>query len=185
MCNCGARRRAPDGGGGRSIPSAAARAPMNRRAPPSPRTPPPRMINGIQVRDPAIWGPPLWAVLHGMAEFGAATIPFSDWQELAAALRTSLPCEECSLHYQRWYRVRLPPPTGPIAQWLLDLHNDVNRRRRQPAWTAAQLTAHYAARDRVMEAVQMRERVEGLRGIIGTAAVDVMARMAGKMVVPS
>lgn len=141
------------------------------------------MINGIQVRDPAVWGAPLWAVLHGLAELGATKIPFSDWRELTAVLQTSLPCEECSRHYQRWYRVRPPVETQPIRQWLLDLHNDVNRRRRVAIWTPEQLTAHYAGIDRVMESVQMRERVEKLRELVGAAAVNVMARMAAALAV--
>jgi Erv1 / Alr family len=188
MCNCGGGRRrgvAAGGGGlpGRAVGSRMVTAgAMRRAAPPSPRTPPPRMINGIQVRDTAAWGPPLWAVLHGLAEYGAETIPLSDWQALITALQTGLPCPECTAHYQRW--CRLHPLTVP-RRWLLDLHNEVNRRRRVSAWTEEQLTASFAGVDHIMEAVQMAERVEKLRDLIGPAALEVLVRMAAAVTGPA
>lgn len=154
---------------------------MRRAAPPSPRTPPPRMINGIQVRDTAVWGPPLWGVLHGLAEYGTETLLLSDWQALITALQTGLPCPDCTSHYQRWCRGHPLTDVASVRRWFLDLHNEVNRRRRVPVWTDEQLTASYAGVDRIMEAVQMGERVEKLRDLIGPAALEVLTRMAAAL----
>lgn len=188
MCNCGARRRAAGGAGGgipgrsigTTVRSAMATGGATRRvaAPPSPRTPPPRMINGIQVRDTSVWGAALWEVLHGLAEFGGETIPFSDWQELIVALQTGLPCPDCSTHFQRWCRLHPLTESHTARRWLLDLHNDVNRRLRKELWTVDELTKHYSGVDHIMEGVQMAERVDKLRDLIGPAALEVLKRMA-------
>ena len=173
MCNCGSRRRVAGGPPGRAVMGTARRA-----APPSPRTPPPRMINGIQVRDTAVWGPALWRVLHGLAEYGHDIIPLSEWQNLITALHTGLPCPDCTSHYQRWCRIHPLTDSYPIRRWFLDLHNDVNRRRWVAVWTEEQLSVTYAGVDRIMEAVQMADHVEKLRDLIGPATLAVLTRMA-------
>jgi hypothetical protein len=180
MCNC-ARRRAVGGGGGggRAVGGGGARG---VRTPPSPRVPvrraPARMFNGMPIVDPAIWGPAMWFVLHGLAALAPAADP--DWPALLDALTTSLPCPDCAGHYTQWRRRTLLRQNSDdgVRQWLLDLHNSVNRRRGVAQWSIDQLRAEYGG----VDVAVVRERIEGLRGVCGAAALDVAARMVERIV---
>jgi hypothetical protein len=125
--------------------------------------------------DPALWGPPLWRLLHTLAEMylSAPSIGIDDWSQLLAALRTSLPCPECTRHYESWFT--LHPFTADPAAWLLALHNDVNRRRGvSVVWTLQDVRATYGVA--MMTDLQaMLTRVRGL--MVGEAACAVLERM--------
>jgi hypothetical protein len=56
-------------------------------------------------------------------------------------MKTGLPCQECTDHYRAWFATH--PVDGSVSLWLLALHNDVNRRRGFPEWTAEQMLAAY------------------------------------------
>jgi hypothetical protein len=107
---------------------------------------------GLPIVDPAIWGPHIWRFLHI-----AAALPPSrhrgreSWRAVLEALRVALPCPECTGHYQAWHREHpFRTMMGGSAtrrtamRWVLELHNDVNRRRGVAAWTAAQVDASVA-----------------------------------------
>ena len=160
-CNCG--RRA-------AVAAAAHQRPSVRRsgrrgggypAPPPPPPPPPPL--------PAVWGPPLWAALHTAAQFTTTESQRDVWIALLEAMRTALPCDECSAHYNTWidaHPVALPP-SGPdlqvgISTWILDLHNDVNLRKNVPTWTIDQVTATYTDKTRTTAAVvSLRPYIDG------------------------
>lgn len=176
MCNCGggARRRAVAAGGravrpGRGVPTPRAVAP--------PPPPAPRLFNGMAITEPAVWGPSLWKILHGLAEYGAGVVSLADWRSLLVALRTSLPCPDCTNHYTRWYQRHSLPRIETVREWLLNLHNDVNRRKRVGIWSTAQLSAHYSALDPVAEKQQMRTALDLLRGVIGETGLTVLVRL--------
>lgn len=84
----------------------------------------------------ATWGPPLWRVLHGLS-----LVPDVDWMALLGALDGSLPCADCASHFHAWL-VRHPFSGDPV-DYVLALHNDVNRRTRKRAWTREQVAATY------------------------------------------
>ena len=145
MCNC--RKSAPAPTGPRTLgrapvapPSAAAPAPPQRQvhrgnlfrharpqAPAAPRAP---------VVSTAVWGPPLWRVLHGLS-----LVPDVDWMALLGALDGSLPCAECAKHFHAWL-IGHPFAGDPVA-YILALHNDVNSRTRKRAWTREQVIGAY------------------------------------------
>ena len=101
--------------------------------------------SGLETVDPAIWGPHLWRFLHGAAAAAAAgagsVTAGSVWSSVLEAMKTGLPCQECTDHYRTWFATH--PVDGSVSLWLLALHNDVNRRRQIPEWTAEQLLAAY------------------------------------------
>lgn len=96
--------------------------------------------SGLETVDPAIWGPPLWRFLHGAAA-GADASAVTKWTAVLEAMKTGLPCQECTDHYRAWFASH--PVDGSISAWLAALHNDVNRRRGFPEWSAEQLLAAY------------------------------------------
>lgn len=66
------------------------------------------------------------------------------------AMKTALPCAECSAHYNAW--ITANPVSLPlsgtelqvaISSWILALHNDVNRRNDVAPWTLEQVAATY------------------------------------------
>ena len=102
---------------------------------------------GLPIVDPALWGAHVWRFLHV-----AAALPVvrsrgrEQWRALFTALRVALPCPECTGHYQAWhlahpFRVMMGGMAVRRAAmaWVLDLHNDINRRRGLPVWSGAQV----------------------------------------------
>jgi hypothetical protein len=124
-------------------------------APPTPAATPaePEPIDvGLPIVDPVLWGPHLWRFLHVTAALPAPRLRGRDkWRALLEALRVSLPCPECTGHYQAWHRTHpFRAMLGGVAvrraamRWVLDLHNDVNRRRGVAVWSQAQMEASVA-----------------------------------------
>ena len=107
---------------------------------------------GLPIVDPALWGPHVWRFLHVTAALPVARSRGREqWRALLTALRVALPCPECTGHYQAWHRAHpFRVMMGGMAvrrmaaAWVLDLHNDVNRRRGVPIWTRAQVEAAVA-----------------------------------------
>ena len=105
-------------------------------------------IHSIRTRGtPEAWGPPIWYALHVLAE--KTPEPLTDrltdlWNKMLTSLQSSLPCPDCQQHFTQWYSTH-PLGSSPIRLLMLELHNDVNRRRGVPVWTESQL-AIYATR---------------------------------------
>jgi hypothetical protein len=97
--------------------------------------------SGLETVDPAIWGPPLWRFLHSTAARVGTGTGEHVWTTVLEAMKTGLPCQECTDHYRAWFATH--PVDGSVSAWLLALHNDVNRRRQIPEWSAEQLAAAY------------------------------------------
>jgi hypothetical protein len=88
-----------------------------------------------------IWGPPLWNILHSLAErIYLPQLPQQIkeqqrlWSGLLSSLRVSLPCPLCRKHYTEYYNTHFPDPhinnnfKEYIRYWLYQLHSDVNLR---------------------------------------------------------
>ena len=107
---------------------------------------------GLPIVDPALWGPHVWRFLHVTASLPPSRTRTRDrWRALLDALRTALPCPECTGHYQAWHRaapfqcmIGGSAVRRTAAAWVLALHNDVSRRRDLPVWTARQVEAAVA-----------------------------------------
>ena len=138
----------------------------------APATP---VVESLPIVDTSIWGPPLWKVLHIAA---AATITKgrqSQWKLILNTLLTDLPCPDCTAHYVAWYRahpigITLFPKRNSrqISTWLLDLHNDVNRRTGRPVWNSAQLDAAYIGNQ--IQIQDAKDTLATLQGVIGQNA---------------
>lgn len=88
------------------------------------------------------WGPPLWRILHTLAErVGRQGIPLLAMDEMrawTALLRSTegiMPCSLCRTHYRAWKHTHpLEGMAGsglaPLTRkWLWELHDTVNRQR--------------------------------------------------------
>ena len=122
--------------------------------------------------DPAIWGPSLWKVLHTLAVKAAGD---ASWPAVLDALRSALPCPECSYHYNAWGK-RFPVTRSiDIGEWLRNLHNDVNRRTRRQPWTAAMISDTYSKVTSLDAAMAM------LNGKLGESAYKLLAAMVARV----
>ena len=95
------------------------------------------------------------------------------------AMKTGLPCPDCSAHYNAWYRshpLRYPIIGSrislPVAyrtntiRWILALHNDVNQRIGSAggSWSVEQVIAAYGSKSEALAALT------SLQGVIGPEA---------------
>jgi hypothetical protein len=183
MCNCTKNRIVRSGGGGRGPTGVRGGGGI---APPEEPTYP---AIGIPTVDTAIWGAPLWTVLHTLAEFTHAHGLYGAWVETLRSLVGNLPCPECAFHYEQWCRKNgLPKPRRPadlhvaIRTWIGRLHNDVNKRRGSPAgaWDYPQLTAAYGG-DRTERFAVVREMLGRLQGTLGAPAWDRLSALVGQI----
>ena len=89
------------------------------------------------------WGPPLWRILHTLAErLGRQTIRLLEtderraWVNLLRSIQAVMPCAKCRAHFKAW---RTTHPTerfmtsydlrADAREWLWALHDEVNRER--------------------------------------------------------
>ena len=158
-----------------AAPAPAPPPPPSTRAITLRSTPPPPPPPSLPVLDTSIWGPPLWNVLHCTAQYGQSRTRQSLWFTLLNALRTGIPCPDCSAHYNAWLnthplRSSLVPGTFfEVNKWILDLHNDVNRRTGKPTWNVSQVAQTYS--NRIDSA---RESARFLQDKIGPGAYSAM-----------
>lgn len=91
------------------------------------------------------WGPPLWRMLHGIAEAlggqPVAMLATDEAHEIVFLLRDVekiMPCQLCRNHYHQWRKdhplEELDKLRGymlktGVREWLYNLHEDVNRSR--------------------------------------------------------
>lgn len=90
-----------------------------------------------------VWGPPLWRLLHSLAErLGRQTIPMMAtdekraWVNLLKSVGDVMPCMACRTHYRAWCGSRPPERFASsyrlaedARKWLWGLHDEVNRSR--------------------------------------------------------
>jgi len=95
--------------------------------------------------NPSDWGPPLWRVLHSLAErLGKQKIQLliadenRAWVQFLKSIEFVIPCAKCRAHYKSW-RIRNPLEnashlTGEMSKiaarkWLWGLHCEINQER--------------------------------------------------------
>jgi hypothetical protein len=64
---------------------------------------------------------------------------------------------------------------GAIIRWVLDIHNDVNRRTGKPVWNTNQLTATYGGQT-VMTAKALADSLNGVIGANLSGALSALLR---------
>lgn len=187
MCPCNKRRVAPVTA--IQVRAVAAPASVPDLAPRSMRIAP------LATVDTSVWGAILWRALHAASMAADNRSQIDAWHGVAEALRTGLPCPDCSAHYNAWYnahplkfsavvaptrlmnpmaraRVRRTAP-APIQAttvgWVLDLHNNVNQRLGKPEWSFDQVMSAYGDKAAAKAALQ------ALRGVIGDNLFDALS----------
>jgi hypothetical protein len=127
--------------------------------------------------NPSIWGPSLWKILHIAALRSGSRSTIPHWRSILEAMMSGLPCPDCSDHYNAWYRshplrLGLMPNMfqGAIIRWILEVHNDVNRRTGKAVWNTTQLAATYGGET----IATAKALVDSLNGVIG-------ARLSGAL----
>lgn len=100
---------------------------------------------------PEIWGPHLWNFLHTMTLTYAKHRHHATKKEKAHMnqflyhLQFTLPCASCRTNYASYFE-RNPPPLNTrreLFEWLVDLHNAVNRQNQKPIFTYTQVEQLY------------------------------------------
>ena len=139
-------------------------------------------VPALATVDTSIWGPSLWKILHiaAMRSGSRSTIPY--WRSILEAMLSGLPCPDCSGHYNAWYRshplrLGLMPNMfqGAIIRWVLDVHNDVNRRTGKAVWNTNQLTATYGG-ETIMTAKALADSLNGVIGARLSGALSALLR---------
>ena len=96
-----------------------------------------------QKMNPNVWGPHLWLFLHVMSLTYAKNRLHPTKKEKAHMfqflyhLQFTLPCASCRTNYAKYFE-RHPPRLGTrreLFEWLVDLHNSVNRKNNKPLFT--------------------------------------------------
>lgn len=94
---------------------------------------------------PPVWGPPLWNLLHKLAER-------EDYHSLKTAMeavQVLIPCVICQNHLTQMLQQYPVPRHGSLKQYLVDIHNMVNVRLNKPQYKIAPdgsyVVAHPAA----------------------------------------
>lgn len=89
---------------------------------------------------PAIWGPKLWAVLHGIGGRAGRSMPQVRQDEerelkwLFDNLETLVPCPECRGHIVRYRKDHpLPVKAAEYGRWIWEFHEAVNQRLGKPS----------------------------------------------------
>jgi hypothetical protein len=149
-------------------------------------------VPALQTVDTSIWGAPLWLVLHTLSS--SATDKHL-WNSIFNALKTDIPCPECSNHYNEWVKsnplrfpvqaparqpflprfLKTPPPTplppvsDTISKWTLALHNAVNARLGKPAWSIDACRRTYNDRQAA------RAALASLDGVIGATLFSLLS----------
>jgi hypothetical protein len=170
MCGCNKARRpaAP------SVAPVAVGRPAPRTALPSAAAAPPPDIS-IPTVDTSVWGAALWLVLHTASVAVKDRQHVRPWRTLIDALKTGIPCPDCSAHYNTWvsrhglrFGIMRGGIRGPIVRWVLDLHNDVNRRTGSPfgSWSVGQVMAAY------QNLAEAQATLASLQGVIGPQAYE-------------
>jgi len=99
----------------------------------------------------AIWGPPLWMILHSSAErYGQTNFNQKHeqhvWFHLIRSLRYSLPCPLCKRHFNEYYETHPKPlyTRENLRKWLYELHSHVNQQHNKlDAFTLEQIPEVY------------------------------------------
>ena len=130
----------------------------------------------LTIVDTAIWGPPMWRLLHYYSIRGQTAAITT----LLTALQDGIPCPECTAHYRAWFAAHpVAGGTGiDLVAWVLALHNDVNARRGTGVvWSLGQVQTEYGP-EGVYTAAAAGVDMATVRSLMGggvVAALDVLA----------
>jgi len=151
------------------------------------------------------WGPPLWRILHTLAErLGRQTIPLlatderRAWVGFLRSIEGVMPCAKCRAHYRAW---RLKNPVEKFInaydlketarEWLWTLHTEVNTERGVMGPALEEIPALYGNRtgyeiqDDINKVLQILQTATLQRTVTGDAvrtfrkALELLQRISG------
>jgi hypothetical protein len=100
--------------------------------------------------DPEIFGPPLWFILHNMAANYPKTPKKDDRQLMIyflVGLPSAIPCLTCKNHAMDYLQSKdlsmVVNDKKSLIQFVLDFHNNVNKRLGKKEWTLKQVYSRY------------------------------------------
>ena len=107
--------------------------------------------------DPDKWGPHAWKFLH-MVTFSYPDNPHPDIQEhfkqFFRSLGMVLPCAKCREHFIESFQRTVDNNTDDpfrnresLTQWLIDIHNHVNKHNNKPQLSATRAKRLYTSKD--------------------------------------
>jgi len=123
-----------------------------------------------------VWGPPLWTLLHGLAEKSDRIVKphtpdytVRQWIRLLEALPMSLPCPICQTHAAEWIKAHPVHPLLKVlnlkewlVEWLYQFHETVNLNRGVSSFDRTLLQDTY-------KDVPLRDLLESVKEIVTKA----------------
>jgi hypothetical protein len=108
--------------------------------------------------EPAIWGPSMWRLLHGLAEKLGKQVTFiliqdeqRAWLHFLRSVENVIPCKRCKQHYREWTQNhRIDEATNRLSAraWLWGLHTEINSERKiEGGPPLNEMDAMYTGRD--------------------------------------
>lgn len=111
----------------------------------------------IGMTDKSVWGPQLWGILHGLAEYTTKIAsPLFEaeekrtWILFLKSVEGMLPCEDCRGHYKLY--IQTNPVDGlqnaadfreAVRRWIYTLHESVNQRLGKQGITFEEISRLY------------------------------------------
>lgn len=188
MCSCNRGRGSGSGPGPSVVPKNPALRPATRSAvitflPAPAAAGAAAVVPPLPTVDTSVWGALLWKVLHTASVFTKTTAHIPLWRNLIKALKTGLPCPDCSAHYNAWvasqsihFSIIGDGIRTSALQWVLALHNNVNKRRDPPVapWKVKQVIAAYEGipAEKAARIAAAVTALQSLHGVIGPSAFD-------------
>ena len=104
----------------------------------------------LNSNDPRVWGPPLWKYMH----YSAANYPeapsreqIRDMVNWLRTLTVTIPCVSCKQHYKKYLDKheleRICSSRDTLFNFLVDIHNQVNRRNNKKIVSYAEAREMY------------------------------------------
>jgi hypothetical protein len=88
----------------------------------------------------------LWAVIHLAAlNFDEASNDKNEYTKFYSSLSTTLGCEKCIIHYNKFIEDN-PPDFTDLFGWTVKLHNSVNQTRGDPTFTREESLKYWLSR---------------------------------------
>jgi hypothetical protein len=97
-----------------------------------------------------IWGNAGWTFMHFISFAYPVNPSVSDkqrYRQFFESIQHVLPCPKCRVHFAKNMKkydlnVALESRDG-LVQWVVDMHNEVNKVSGKPAWTKEQVIKYY------------------------------------------
>lgn len=107
---------------------------------------------GMAFRNPEVWGPPTWFFLHSLTMSLPEVVPEAKQKQIRALmydLQVTLPCPSCGEHLAEHMKEHPICPhlarRDTMVQWMIDIHNMVNKECGKPEMLKEEVMAQYEA----------------------------------------